>query len=886
MTFDPNDPRLTAYVLGELDPSERAEVEAILNESSECRQAMEEIRSTVGWLTERLHEEQAAIALSPTPETNHKPIAAIASQAVAPPRPWWKKHPRYGLGAVAALLLLGTTIAFVSIRQVGRERLDYGVMYANPVKATAKKAPSYDALKSIKARSIEAGESEVRREQIVINSVRPQTTPLGAPVLVYGNQVTQGRSLTRRSTGRPAAVPSGGMGGRNGGPGMGGMAGMGMGGMGGGMDQQGQGFGRMMGGMVQKGSSNRDMQALGDTPTFQPGQGPRARETAGRDASSRGEASRNDLLALAEKPGQQQVQDRREQGQSPQQAQGNGQQGQSQQMQVGNPPQGQVGQRLQGQQPNPQQGQQFNPQQGNPQQGNPQQGNPQQPGQQGNPQQGNPQQPGQQGNPQQGNPQQPGQQGNPQQGNPQQGNPQQPGQQGNPQQGNPQQPGQQGNPQQPGQQGNPQQGNPQQPGQQVNAQPVMPLSQALQGQPGMSQQGQPGNSQSGQQGYPQHIPSRDQQNQGQRSQGQPTAQDQLKEGQVAFYKPASANQASMPSVKKPATANDPEGAGQSARKLVEHSYSLTPDGGDKAAGLTQAAPAAVENPAANNLGQIGASPEGSQSNGNLAQNAGTPPAGAVAAAQPPAAALAVAAMAKEAKALEPEPVVVAEVNSPDNPFQSVEQERQSTFSIDVDTASYSNVRRFLNQNMPPPRDAVRIEEMLNYFPYHDAPPPSGDEHPFAVHVEIARCPWDGGHRLGRIGIAARPIDQSRRAPSNLVFLIDVSGSMDQPTKLPLVQWGLHRLVEQLGENDRVAIVVYASASGVVLHSTSCNQQGGDPVGDRSVAGWRLDQRRGGHPARLRRRHPELHQERDEPRHHGHRRRSERGHHRPTMSWSS
>lgn len=181
MTFDPNDPRLTAYVLGELDPSERAEVEAILNESSECRRAMEEIRSTVGWLTERLHEEQAAIALSPTPETNHKPIAAIASQAIAPPRPWWKKHPRYGLGAVAALLLLGTTIAFVSIRQVGRERLDYGVMYANPVKATAKKAPSYDALKSIKARSIEAGESEVRREQIVINSVRPQTTPLGAP---------------------------------------------------------------------------------------------------------------------------------------------------------------------------------------------------------------------------------------------------------------------------------------------------------------------------------------------------------------------------------------------------------------------------------------------------------------------------------------------------------------------------------------------------------------------------------------------------------------------------------------------------------------------------------------------------------------------------------
>ena len=114
--------------------------------------------------------------------------------------------------------------------------------------------------------------------------------------------------------------------------------------------------------------------------------------------------------------------------------------------------------------------------------------------------------------------------------------------------------------------------------------------------------------------------------------------------------------------------------------------------------------------------------------------------------------------------------------------------------------------------------------MLNYFPYHDAPPSSASEDPFAVHVEIAGCPWNAQHRLARIGIAARPIDQSNRPASNLVFLVDVSGSMDEDNKLPLVQWGLQRLVEQLGENDRVAMVVYAGASGLVLPSTSCQHK--------------------------------------------------------------
>jgi Ca-activated chloride channel homolog len=157
----------------------------------------------------------------------------------------------------------------------------------------------------------------------------------------------------------------------------------------------------------------------------------------------------------------------------------------------------------------------------------------------------------------------------------------------------------------------------------------------------------------------------------------------------------------------------------------------------------------------------------------------------------------------------------------DNPFHRTVSEPLSTFSIDVDTASYANVRRFLRQNMLPPKDAVRIEEMLNYFAYHDAPPSNTSEHPFAVHVEVANCPWNDQNRLARIGIAASPIDQAQRPPSNLVFLIDVSGSMQQPNKLPLVQWSLQRLVEQLGENDQVAMVVYAAASGLVLPSTSC-----------------------------------------------------------------
>ncbi|MEX1224288.1 MAG: von Willebrand factor type A domain-containing protein, partial [Pirellulales bacterium] len=159
----------------------------------------------------------------------------------------------------------------------------------------------------------------------------------------------------------------------------------------------------------------------------------------------------------------------------------------------------------------------------------------------------------------------------------------------------------------------------------------------------------------------------------------------------------------------------------------------------------------------------------------------------------------------------------------ENPFYRVLEEPLSTFSIDVDTASYSKVRMFLNEaNQLPPADAVRIEELINYFTYNYEPPTG--EHPFAANVEVAQCPWRNQHQLVRIGIKGKEIDLGERPSSNLVFLLDVSGSMNQPNKLPLLKSGMKMLVDQLGENDRVAIVVYASASGLVLDSTSCDNK--------------------------------------------------------------
>jgi secreted protein with Ig-like and vWFA domain len=158
----------------------------------------------------------------------------------------------------------------------------------------------------------------------------------------------------------------------------------------------------------------------------------------------------------------------------------------------------------------------------------------------------------------------------------------------------------------------------------------------------------------------------------------------------------------------------------------------------------------------------------------------------------------------------------------ENRFLAVADRPLSTFSIDVDTASYAVVRRFLAAGRLPPAEAVRIEEFVNYFSYA-YPEPEGDD-PFAVALEAADCPWRPGHRLVRIGIAGRDVDRAKRPAGNLVFLIDVSGSMDEPDKLPLVKQALALLVQELTENDRVSIVTYAGDAGLKLPPTSGDQK--------------------------------------------------------------
>ena len=156
-----------------------------------------------------------------------------------------------------------------------------------------------------------------------------------------------------------------------------------------------------------------------------------------------------------------------------------------------------------------------------------------------------------------------------------------------------------------------------------------------------------------------------------------------------------------------------------------------------------------------------------------------------------------------------------------NDFKRVLDSPLSTFSIDVDTASYANVRRVLTQGSLPPLDAVRIEEMINYFNY-EYPQPTGD-HPFSVNLEAASAPWRTENRLLRIGLKGRELDGARPA-SNLVFLLDVSGSMSPQNKLPLLRRAMRLLVERLRPQDRVAIAVYAGASGLVLPSTPGNRK--------------------------------------------------------------
>jgi Ca-activated chloride channel family protein len=154
----------------------------------------------------------------------------------------------------------------------------------------------------------------------------------------------------------------------------------------------------------------------------------------------------------------------------------------------------------------------------------------------------------------------------------------------------------------------------------------------------------------------------------------------------------------------------------------------------------------------------------------------------------------------------------------ENPFLETRQAPLSTFSIDVDTASYSNVRRFINDGGLPPKEAVRLEEMVNYFEY-DYPQPVGNV-PFSVTNEVAACPWNAKHKIVSIGLQGKKVSLDNTPPSNLVFLLDVSGSMNDPDKLPLLKQGLRILTNQLKPQDRVAIVVYAGSTGLALPSTS------------------------------------------------------------------
>ncbi|MEX0891968.1 MAG: von Willebrand factor type A domain-containing protein [Gemmatimonadota bacterium] len=154
----------------------------------------------------------------------------------------------------------------------------------------------------------------------------------------------------------------------------------------------------------------------------------------------------------------------------------------------------------------------------------------------------------------------------------------------------------------------------------------------------------------------------------------------------------------------------------------------------------------------------------------------------------------------------------------ENGFRAALNHPLSTFGVDVDRASYANVRRFLQRGKLPPADAVRIEELINYFPYGDPPPT--DEHPFSVNTEVAAAPWQPAHQLLRIGLQGRQVATADLPPANLVFLIDVSGSMRTPNKLPLVKRALAMVVDELRPQDRVAIVVYAGATGLALPSTS------------------------------------------------------------------
>ena len=154
----------------------------------------------------------------------------------------------------------------------------------------------------------------------------------------------------------------------------------------------------------------------------------------------------------------------------------------------------------------------------------------------------------------------------------------------------------------------------------------------------------------------------------------------------------------------------------------------------------------------------------------------------------------------------------------ENKFISPKDEALSTFSIDVDRASYSNVRRFINDNKLPPIDAVRIEEMINYFPYEYDDP--SDDTPFSIEHNLVKCPWNSKNQILHIGVQGKRIERNELPPSNMVFLVDVSGSMATLNKLELVKSSLNLLVDNLRAEDKIALVVYAGSAGLVLESTS------------------------------------------------------------------
>ena len=161
----------------------------------------------------------------------------------------------------------------------------------------------------------------------------------------------------------------------------------------------------------------------------------------------------------------------------------------------------------------------------------------------------------------------------------------------------------------------------------------------------------------------------------------------------------------------------------------------------------------------------------------------------------------------------------------ENKFFEAKKDALTTFSIDVDRAGYSNVRRMLNANILPPKDAIRIEEMINYFDYDYPQPTAESKDPVTINTEYTDSPWNPGLKLMKIGVQAKKVETDKLAASNLVFLIDVSGSMQDQNKLPLVKKGFGLLIDQLREQDRVSIVVYAGAAGMILPSTSGKEKG-------------------------------------------------------------